>query len=718
MPRSISFPARYAPALCAFLFFVFGLLAALAAPAGSAPRPMEAPRPVEEGLVLHPPGVPGVRIKAPVVAGTAEIVVNGITGRATVQQTFLNPEDAWVEGIYVFPLPEDAAVDRLRLRVDGRRIEGVVAERAAARERYAEAAAGGQRASLLEQDRPNLFTMSVANIPPNSRIEVEIGYQQAVTHQDGRYSIRFPMAVTPRYMPAPAKFRGVRQGGLDDLPAQEKPPRFPVRGPDAPETNPMAIRVRLDPGLPLGDLKSPSHALMVAEQDAGTYDITLKAGVVATDRDFVLEWTLQAPPVPAPMLFVEEVDGAAYLLAMIVPPQSHRPDAAAPPREAVFVIDTSGSMHGTSMRQARDALLFALGRLGARDRVNIVAFSDRPRRLFAESREADAASLDAARSFVAALDADGGTEIGLALEQALEGPAEDGRLRQVILLTDGAVGNEAALLSRLRRSIGESRLFTVAIGSAPNGYFMREAARIGRGAMLHISDMSQVGRQVSALFAKLERPALTDIAALFPLPEATVALPSPVPDLYVGEPLVLTARLPKATGPLVLTGRAGTGRWRGDAALDAARPGTGIAKLWARARVDREMGRLRSGADAAAVRLAVLDLALRHGLLTDYTSLVAVDEVAARPADEAMAARPVPVNPPAGWTPPDAGPHGKAGLNRAAAGALSPHSASAAVPTVTLGVPTATPAATMGILGLLALLAAGLLWAFRRRLAA
>jgi Ca-activated chloride channel homolog len=704
MPRSTAFPARHAPLICACLFLAFGLMGALAAPARG------------EGLFLHPQGSPGLRVPAPVVAGTADIVINGITGRATIRQTFLNPEDSWVEGVYVFPLPDDAAVDRMRLRVDDRTIEGQIEERQAARKTYKRAADSGKRASLLEQERPNLFTMSVANIPPKGRIEVEIGYQQAVTQQDGRYALRFPMAVTPRYLPAPSEFTGVNNSGAPSA-DNAKHLTFPIRSVDAPRSNPMALRVKLDPGMPLGVLESASHKLMVTEPKEGRYDITLASGAVATDRDFVLEWTLESPIRPAPALFVEEKDGAVYLLAMIVPPKTYRPTEAPQPRDAIFVIDTSGSMHGESMRQARDALLSGLDRLTDKDRFNIISFSSEPRRLFTDSRTADTPSLDVARNFVRSLRSDGGTEIGLALSEAFSTAGDEKLLRQVILMTDGAVGNEPALLAQLRKVVGRSRLFTVAIGNAPNGYFMREAARIGRGAMLHISDIRQVRRQVSALFAKLERPALTDITAAFPQPAATLSLPSPIPDLYHGEPIVMTARIPVAAGDLVLTGQIGLEKWRIVADMTQARPGTGIAKLWARSMVDREMGRLSEGVDRDEVRLAVLDLALRHKLLTDYTSLVAVDTQAARPQGEEMAERRVPANPPAGWTPPLPQANKTMMKRDANRGMVLRMAKARPVPTVSLGVPTATPAFLLALFGVLALLAGGLCWQLRRRIA-
>lgn len=705
MPRSIHSLLRSAPFICAVLFFTFGLAAALAAPARG------------EGLYLFPKGSPGARTPAPVVAGIADIAVNGITGRTTVRQTFLNPEKSWVEGIYVFPLPEDAAVDQMRLRVDDRTIEGKVEERRAARQRFERAADAGKRASLLEQERPNLFTMSVANIPPNGRIEVEIAYQQAVSFQDGRYSIRFPMAVTPRYLPAPTAYTGVKDG-RDESDGKAGEIVFPLRELDAPKSNPMAIRVLLNPGLPIGVLESGSHKLMVAEPEEGQYDITLAAGAVASDRDFSLEWTLEAEAEPTPAIFIEETEGAAYLLAMVVPPKTHLPDHRRRPREAIFVIDTSGSMHGASMHQARESLLFALDRLGREDRFNIVAFSDKPRRLFANSRPADEPSIDAAKSFVESLEADGGTEIGSALTAALKGNDDETYLRQIILMTDGAVGNEAELLAHLRRKIGQSRLFSVAIGSAPNGYFMREAARIGRGAMLHISDIRRVQRQVTALLAKLERPALTDIVATFPHSASTISLPSPLPDLYHGEPVLIMARLPKVEGDLVIEGQRGGAIWRSVVKLRSAKSGQGIAKLWARARVDRELGRLREGEDADSVRKVVLDLALRHDLLTDYTSLVAVDVESARPSDRSLYERRVPANPPAGWTPPSSKLPGQAAMKRTSSHGSAPHmSASSSMPTVSIGVPTATPSMLLAVYGVLSILIGLLFWQVYRRAA-
>ena len=708
-----------APLLCVVLYLAFALAAALAAGQARGAEAGDTGTIPKNGLFLSARNDPDRVLPAPAVAGTADIDISGITGRVTIRQEFLNPADTWVEGVYVFPLPEDAAVDQMRLRVDDRLIDGVIAERKAARQIYDKAVQSGRRASLLEQERPNLFTMSVANIPPKGRVAVEIGYQQAVSFQDGRFSIRFPMAVTPRYIPAPTGPVGVRAAPDNGSTPPEDANRlgFPVRHPDSPPSNPVSIRVVLQPGLPLATLESRSHKLMVNEPSEGRYEVTLDAGAVPADRDFVLDWSLDPAKEPRPALFVETKDGAAYLMALIVPPVAAPSAVARRPREAIYVIDVSGSMHGESIRQARDSLLFALDRLQPVDRFNVIAFSDRTTRLFDASRPADAASLDAARGFVRALQANGGTEIGTALNAALydehQGKDRADSLRQVVLLTDGAVGNEPALLSRLTRAVGRSRLFTVAIGSAPNGHFMREAARIGRGAMMHIGDRAEVRRRMTELFAKLENPALTGMTASFPDPEKTESLPSPLPDLYVGEPVVLTARLPEAKGEFGLAGVIGSRDWSVKADLASAQAATGIAKLWARNKVDREMGRLRAGAAADEVRQSVLALALAHGLLTSFTSLVAVDQTVVRPDKEQLSQRQVPVNPPAGWTPPSGAPANM--MQRTAASAVAVVPTPPPSPTVSLGARTATSAQVYALAGAILLLAALLVWVSHRR---
>ena len=239
--------------------------------------------------------------------------------------------------------------------------------------------------------------------------------------------------------------------------------------------------MQLDAGFAVGELRSPYHDIEVEQQGERRYAVTLRDGEVPADRDFVLEWTPEPDAEPQASVFTETVNGETYLLAMVVPPSQLNAQRTRRPREIVFIIDVSGSMHGPSLAQAKQALTRALKRLVPGDRFNLIAFSDRAWPLYGQAAPVREQSLADALDFVADLEAEGGTELSRALSLALDGGDDPTRLRQVVLLTDGAVGNESELFRLIDRGLGDSRLFTVGIGSAPNGYFMQKAAQHGRG---------------------------------------------------------------------------------------------------------------------------------------------------------------------------------------------------------------------------------------------
>jgi Ca-activated chloride channel family protein len=506
---------------------------------------------------------------APVQSTDVEMRVSGPVVRATVRQTFTNPATEWAEGIYVFPLPETAAVDHLTMHVGDRVIEGQIQEKQAAKAVYAQAAVQGRRASLVEQERPNLFTTSVANIPPGAAIAVEIQYQQTVRHDAGRFSLRLPMVVGPRYV-----------AGAEDAARITPPMQHPAQGP----LNPVTLRITLDPGLPVTAIESPYHPIDVRPLGRDIWEITLADGPVPADRDFELVWSPAGGAAPSAVLLTEPQGPDLYALLMVLPPASPAPSRV--PREVIFVLDNSGSMHGASIEQAKAALKLALARLGAGDTFNVIRFNHTTSSLFLDAREASRANLAGAARWVDAIHADGGTVMLPALRQALEGVAAPGRLRQVIFLTDGAVGNEAQLFAEIRARLGESRLFTIGIGSAPNSHFMREAARLGRGTFTYIGTPNEVQEKMTALFRKLETPALADLTLELPGLATADVLPSPIPDLYLGEPLVVALKATTLPSRAVLRGRLGMTPWEHDVALHHVDAGAGLAVQWARAKID------------------------------------------------------------------------------------------------------------------------------------
>lgn len=594
--------------------------------------------------------------QAPLLSTAVTMQVDGLLARVRVEQQFSNPTEDWLEGIYQFPLPPESAVYRLRIMIGERVIEGEIEEKQRAEQVYRKAKASGKRASLLSQQRPNIFTTSLANIAPRERIRVVIEYQQVVHYADRRFELRFPLVVGPRYIPgvplAEAETRPAADTGwaaaTDQVPdaAQITPP---VLDPAAGKRNPVSIEITLDAGFPLAEVKSHYHPLVESRDENGIVHLRLAGGEVPADRDFLLSWQPAVGMQPRAAIFKERWRGEDYALLMVMPPDQER-EAQRLPREMIFVVDNSGSMHGASITQAKAALRLALARLHGADRFNLIRFNDSSHALFRQARPASRDNLDQAMAFLDELQAEGGTEMLPALRLALETDNEKPLLRQVVFLTDGSVGNETALFELIRKRLGQSRLFTVGIGSAPNSYFMQRAADFGRGTFTYIGDLAEVQSRMQALFAKLEHPAMSDLRLQRAAGAPLDILPARIPDLYLGEPLVLALKGQPIEDGMVLEGvRDGT-PWRHRLAPPARVSQVELHRFWARRRIRELMSQTLNGEASQARRQAVIQLALEHRLVSPYTSLVAVEQTPVRPVAEPLKGGPVALNLPAGWS--------------------------------------------------------------------
>jgi Ca-activated chloride channel family protein len=630
----------------------------------------------------------GARVASPLLFTDVHMSIGGMIARVEVRQRFVNPTADWREGIYVFPLPENAAVDHLHMQIGERIIDGQIQERDDARRSYESAKSEGRKATLVAQERPNMFTTSVANIGPNEEIVVAIEYQQSLRYDGGSFRLRFPLAITPRYIPGVP----VKEGGTDSgwspatgevLDADRITP--PVADRHDGYVNPVRITIELSAGFPLARLASTYHPMTIEEQPGHRFRLALAEGPIPAARDFELVWTPDVGAEPGAALFTETKGGKTYALLMALPPAASKPAPPRPPREVTYIVDTSGSMEGVSIAQAREALLMALDRLQPGDRFNVIEFNSQAHALYPATVSADTGTLSRAKRFVASLRARGGTEMLPALKAALTGERESSMLRQVVFLTDGAVGNEDAILRLINENIGDRRLFTVGIGPAPNMFFMTRAAQFGRGTFTAIGDVREVKERMTALFVKLESPALTDIAIDWP--DGADVWPRIVPDLYAGEPVIVSAQFNAnaGSGNIALSGRRADTVWGTllPEAPTASEPG--VAVLWARAKIGALMDAGRKGASEDEVRSAVLDVALTHHLVSKYTSLVAVDVTPAKPAGIPAPASAIPGNIPEGLTGFDQLPR------------------------------TATPAPLLLLAGALALLLAGVLALRRRR---
>jgi Ca-activated chloride channel family protein len=604
---------------------------------------------VGQGNLLLATDSPGRYIPAPIQSTEVEIAVRGLVAETVVRQQFSNPGEEWLGGVYVFPLPQNAAVHAMRLEIGERVIEGQISEREVARKVYEKAKDEGRKASLVEQERANIFTTSVANIGPGEEVAVRISYHQILEYDSGRFELRFPMVVGPRYIPGVATWNGSSGNGwaLDtDQVTDASRITPPVLRHDRGSMNPVRLSVVLDAGMPLERLNCPSHAAQIQKATGDVHRIELDG--VPADRDFVLEWSPARGNVPRAAVFTEELGGSYYVLAMLMPPGGGSSEAMRLPREAIFVIDTSGSMGGTSIVQAREALMLALEQLAPDDYFNVIEFDSSFRRLHRQSVPAMPAAINEAVDWVAGLGADGGTEMMRPLLAALEEAEELTSLRQVVFITDGCVGNEDALFAAIRERLGRSRLFTVGIGSAPNSHFMERAASFGRGDYIHIGTPSEVSLRMGEFFAKLENPVLADIELQWPDPGAE-AWPQRVPDLYAGRPVVVTARMGTIHGELVATGVRANEAWDTRASLSIGAARAGVNRLWARRKIASIMDRRADGVPEDELRPQVVEIALAHNLVSRYTSLVAVDVTPTRPTDKDLKSGAVATRLPAGW---------------------------------------------------------------------
>lgn len=557
----------------------------------------------------------------------------------TVKQRFVNDGETALEAIYSFPLPENSAVTDMRMTIGDRVIASEIRERSEARQIYNEARDTGHAAALLEQERPNIFTQSVANIPRGAAIEVEIRYAQTLSYDAGEYEFVFPTVVGPRYIPG---------GGRVPDAARISPP---LLGHGLRSGHDIAIEVVAEAGSPIREWAVPSH--QVEALPAGDrLHVKLARRDEIANRDFVLRYR-SATRQPAARMFLGPADARGGHFMLVVEPPRLDVDALVGSRELIFVLDVSGSMQGTPLTLAKAAVREALAGMRPVDTFDVIVFSGRSARLFDAPRPANAANLRHAIDFVDGLRAGGGTEMADAVQAALGSPVAPGRHRYVAFFTDGYTGEEEAiargareLVARLGRADRRARVFGVGVGSAPNAHLIAELAQAGDGLPLYIHTPTDVTRAIASYQGKIDSPVLTHLGIDWTGLRVTDVSPQQLPDLFASRPLVIHGRYDEQAPrelKLIAT-RAGKRVSIPIAVTTLATRDDRLGPLWARARVD-DLDLVRVTAtspDEATQAIAqIRELGLRHRLVTAYTSLVAVDTLKQQPAPQTTVVQPV-----------------------------------------------------------------------------
>ncbi len=558
-----------------------------------------------------------------ILQSDAKMTVTGLINHVVVTQRYRNENPFAVNARYVFPLPDESAVHAMTMRIGERVIKGQIDKKQQAEQRFKEAEQAGKQAALIRQQRANLFTANVANISPTQELTIELEYQEIIDYRSGTFAIRFPTTITPRYHPMKGILADNKDVNTQTLaPAGWLSPVFQKRETQEQSAGQFSLTIDIDVGLELVDIQSKYHQVAVENATFGRYQVKLNEES-GNDRDFLLQFKPLQKEQAQAAFFTERLEnGEQYGLLMLMPPDDYFTQTQRLAREMVFVIDTSGSMHGQSMEQAKSALYYALSLLNDDDSFNIIGFDNKVTVMSEQPVAANDFNLRRAERFIYGLQADGGTEIKAALDTVLDAKEHAGFVRQVIFLTDGSVSNEDALFANIRTQLGDSRLFTVGIGSAPNSYFMRRAADVGRGTFTFIGSSHDVQPKMQQLFNKLAHPAMTQLS-LHSNNTALEYWPSPLPDLYFAEPIMVALKL-TADDTISLQGRTAQGPL--DIKLNSyqGENATGISRLWARQKIKS----LLLYNDKQLVKQQVQALALEHQLLSPFTAFVAIEQAA------------------------------------------------------------------------------------------
>lgn len=575
--------------------------------------------------------------------------ISGPLAQTTVEQRYTNPYTRTIEAVYVFPLPSMAAVNDFVMQVGERRIVGIVRPRAEAERIYREARARGQTASLLTQERPNIFTQSVANIEPGGAVTIRITYFETLAYDHGEYEYVFPMVVGPRYIPGgtsartllvsrPSRgdARGGDQGGGWSRPTDRVPDADritpPVLTPGERGGHDIGLTVSLDAGLPITGLTAVAHQVEIERPSPSRDIIRLAPGDSIPNRDFVLRWRVAGAETRFGVLAHRDTSGG-YFTLMMQPPIAPRDDQVMP-REITFILDVSGSMMGAPVTMAKDVITRTLDRLRPADRFNIVYFSGGNAQLWDHARAGTEANVAEAKRFLARLQAGGGTEMLAGVRRALAARHDPAALQMFVFLTDGFVGDDADILRVVKEERGDARFFAFGIGSSVNRYLIDGIGEYGGGTSYTVlpRDPDHSSAAVQRLFDAIDSPVLVDVRIDWNgLPVESV-YPGTIHDLFAGQTINVIGRYSKgARGTAYVTGRIGARRVRYPVRVDLPaheRANPALAPTWARHRIhDLSAALLTADAgERSTIEQRITDVAMHFHLVSPYTAFVAVDE--------------------------------------------------------------------------------------------
>jgi Ca-activated chloride channel family protein len=579
-----------------------------------------------------------VRAQCPLRHTEVRGAISGFLARVTLTQTFENTATQKIEAVYVFPLPENAAVDDMTIQIGSRTVRGIIKKREEARAIYEQAKQTGHVAALLDQERPNIFTQSVANILPGEQVVVTISYLQTLEYEDGAYQFVFPMVVGPRYIPGQpvGKPAGGWAPDTNKVPDASKiTPQVTPKGTRA--GHDVSIELAIDAGVPLWRLHSASHEIDVERTSASVATVKLRKLAVIPNKDFVLKYLVAGEQVADAVLSqaapANSKLGSGGYFTLILQPPARLPESDITPKELVFVLDTSGSMMGFPIEKAKELINHALDELYPGDTFNLITFSGDTRILFPEPVYPTVENIRKAREVLNAQHGSGGTEMMNAIRAALVPSDSQDHVRVVCFLTDGEVGNDLEIIGEVQKH-PNARVFAFGIGTSVNRFLIESMATAGRGASEIVTLNDKADAAAHRLYEQLRSPLLTDVSIDWGGMPVTDVLPKQLPDLFSGKPLVVSGRYSAAAnGTIHIRGKRAGGEFSREIPVNLSSQAASqriLSSFWARQKIDDLMSQdwagLQRGNVKPVVQKEITQLGLNYRLMTQFTSFVAVEE--------------------------------------------------------------------------------------------
>ncbi len=566
-------------------------------------------------------------IPLPLMHTDVRATISARIATVDVTQKYHNPYDTKIEAVYVFPLPQSAAVTDFVMTIGKRHIRGIIREKEEARKIYQAAKRQGHTASLLTQQRPNIFTQKVANIEPGRKIDIEIRFFNPLTYKNNEYEFVFPTVVGPRFNP-PGTTEGIGAVGRGKSGKSGQQTHVEYLKPGNSSGHDIDIHVTIHGGVDIEKVYSTTHSITTTRKSRSCVHASLSPNDKVPNKDFVLRYKPVGNETQAALLTHRGKDENTFSL-ILQPPKSLKnlPRMA---REMIFVIDCSGSMSGWPISKAKDTVRRCLRKLSPADTFQIIRFSDRASAFGPNPVQATRKNIDKALRYVKQLGGHGGTMMINGIKKALDFHHDPERLRIVTFMTDGYIGNEAEIFKAIRSKLGHARIFSFGVGKSVNRYLLEGMARIGKGAVAYVGLGEGTARAVDRFYEQAAYPSLTDIRIDWRTMKVSDVYPREIPDLFVGRPVMITGHFSgRGHTAIRITGRTGRGKQSFAVNADLDNPSSthkALGLIWARWKI-ADLSDEYAFDPSKRIKRALIGVSLRHSVLCGHTAFVAVDSL-------------------------------------------------------------------------------------------